>query len=89
MSPVELTHCTENLIYVFPKTDFVASVAIPTFMCLCAIYIFPGSVHMFGYSKINIQILEIYKILVHELGNRTYNSVLEIAKLHSFISGNT
>ncbi len=36
-----------------------ATVSIPTFMCLWAIYIFPGSVHIFGCSKIGRLILEI------------------------------
>jgi hypothetical protein len=30
-----------------------ASVPIPTFICLWLIYIFPGSAHIFGYSKID------------------------------------
>jgi hypothetical protein len=40
-----------------------ASVPISTFMCLWDIYIFPGSVNIFGCSKIDSLILERYKSL--------------------------
>ncbi len=71
------------------------SVPISTFICLWAIYIFPGSVHVFGYSKIDRLILEIFKSLtdiwVEELEYTEHydNSVLWIRGLHSFISENT
>jgi hypothetical protein len=56
-------HCNENPIYVFPEKELRGPVPIPTFMCLLAIYIFPGLVHIFGCSKIDRQLLEIYKSL--------------------------
>ncbi len=66
------------------ERNCAASVPIPTFMCLWAIYIFPGLVNIFGCSKIDRLILETYKSLtdtVYECSNwetEHYNSVLEI-----------
>jgi hypothetical protein len=71
-----------------------ASFPISTFMYLLAIYIFPGLVYLFSWCKIDIPVLGIYKIAHRYMngGNweaEHYNSVLEIMRPHSFISGNT
>jgi hypothetical protein len=46
-----------------PKRNCTASVTITIFMCLWAIYIFPGSVHIFPAAGIGRPILGIYKLL--------------------------
>ncbi len=56
-------HCNKNPIYVFPEKKFAASVPISTFMCLWAICIFPGSVHIFSCSRIGKPLVWIYKSL--------------------------
>ncbi len=72
-----------TFIYCF-SGNFAASVPVSTFMCLWAIYIFPGSVHIFPSSRIGRRILEILYInlsQIYECRNwetERYNSVLEI-----------
>ncbi len=88
---------TESIIqFMFSqKWNCTASFPNHTFMYLWAIYIFPGSVCLFGCSKIGRQILAVYKShrsQVHELGNwetEHYESDLEITRPCSFISRNT
>ncbi len=56
-------HCNKNPIYVFPEKELCSSVPISTFMCLWAIYLFPGSVCLFCWRKICGPILGINKSL--------------------------
>jgi hypothetical protein len=57
------------------KWNSAALFPVPTFMYLWAIYIFPGSVCLFGCSRIGRLILEIHKLLTDtwmwKLGDRT------------------
>ncbi len=61
--------------------------ATATFIYVCERFIiFPGSVHIFGCSKIDTPILEIGTSQIYECRNwetEHYNSVLEITRLHS------
>jgi hypothetical protein len=91
--------CTRTLrqksLLCIPFLDCAASVPISTFMCLWAVYILSGSVHIFGCSKIDKPILEIYKCLTHtyvSAGTGRQNIIILFWKkrrLYSFISGNT
>ncbi len=68
------------------KWNYATSFPIPTFMCLWAIYSQDRSA-FFGFSKKGRNLSQI-----HERGNwetEHYNSVLEITRLHNFISGNS
>jgi hypothetical protein len=76
------------------KRNCAASVPFPTFMVLWTIYTFPESSTYLAAAKETyrswnyINLSQIQYISV-ELGRRHYNSVLEITRLHSFISRNT
>ncbi len=73
-------HCTENRIYAFPEKELRGlSLNSYTFMCLWALYIFPGSVHIFGCGKLGRLIQEIYKLSQSE-GIRRLNIIILLRK---------
>ncbi len=87
-SSQQVTYTVSKIRFMYSqKWNCVASIRIPTFMYLWAIYMFPGSMCLLGCSKIGRLILGLQYInwkQIHDCGNwetEHYNSVLEITRL--------
>jgi hypothetical protein len=72
-----VAHSTEIQFMYSRERNCAASVRIPTFMCLSAIYIFPASFHIFGCRKIDrqkyINLSQVYECTV---GIRRQNIII-------------
>ncbi len=83
------THCKNAIPKILnkysQKRNCVASVPVPIFMFLCAIYIFPRSVCLFFCRKIGgpiAEILYINRLQTHECGNWDLGRAIPFLGIH-------